>query len=59
VIADLVGKRERIRTGPVPISIKTAINEWMSGAGITQRISAAPRQQGRQVQAAPLSGWPM
>jgi site-specific recombinase XerD len=35
VIADLVGKRGRVRTVPVPLTAKVAIHEWTSAAGIT------------------------
>ena len=34
VIADLVGKGKHIRTVPVPIWAKTAIDEWITAGGI-------------------------
>jgi site-specific recombinase XerD len=35
VIADLIGKRKRIRTVPIPGWAKAAIDEWTEAAGIT------------------------
>jgi integrase len=35
VIADLVGKRDHIRTIPVPDWVKAGIDVWMTAAGIT------------------------
>jgi integrase len=35
VIADLVGKRGRVRTVPLPSAAKHAIDDWTSAAGIT------------------------
>src|ERR1700683_114222 len=35
VIADLVGKGKHIRTVPVPLWAKRAVDEWTTGAGIT------------------------
>lgn len=35
VIADLVGKRGRVRTVAVPAKVKSAMNEWTAAAGIT------------------------
>jgi site-specific recombinase XerD len=34
VIADLVGKGEHIRTVPVPVWVKSAVDEWTTAAGI-------------------------
>jgi len=34
VIADLVGKGQHIRTVPVPVSVKGAVDEWTAAAGI-------------------------
>jgi integrase len=35
VIADLVGKGKHIRTVPVPVWVKGAVDEWATAAGIT------------------------
>jgi site-specific recombinase XerD len=48
VIADLVGKRKRIRTAPIPGWAKVAIDHWTDAASITEGRTV-PR--GRQ-------GWP-
>jgi site-specific recombinase XerD len=36
LIADLIGKRKRIRTVPIPAWTKTAIDHWTEAAGITE-----------------------
>jgi integrase len=36
VIADLIGKRKRIRTVPIPGWAKVAIDQWTGVAGITE-----------------------
>jgi integrase len=36
VVADLQGKAGHIRTIPIPIWVKDAINQWMSASGITE-----------------------
>src|SRR6058998_2584505 len=38
VIADLVGKGGHVRTVPIPTWVKTAVDEWMVAAGITNGI---------------------
>jgi hypothetical protein len=35
VIADLVGKGKHIRTVPVPLWVKRAVDEWTGAAAIT------------------------
>jgi integrase len=35
VIADLSGKAKRVRTVPIPIWVKTAIDTWTTASGIT------------------------
>jgi hypothetical protein len=37
VIADLVGKGKHIRTVPVPVWAKGAVDEWTTAAGINGR----------------------
>jgi integrase len=56
VIADLIGKRGRVRTVAVPAKVKTAIDEWTSAAKIRsgrllRRISKGDRPLGG------LSAW--
>jgi integrase len=34
VIADLVGKRGRVRTVPIPDAAKAALDDWLAAAGI-------------------------
>jgi integrase len=36
VIADLVGKAGHIRTIPIPVWVKAALNEWTTASGITE-----------------------
>ena len=38
VIADLVGKGGHVRTVPIPIWVKTAIDAWTTAAGITDGV---------------------
>jgi len=34
VIADLIGKGKHVRTVPVPVWVKRAVDEWTTAAGI-------------------------
>ena len=36
VIADLIGKAGHIRTIPIPVWVKGALNEWTTASGITE-----------------------
>ena len=36
VIADLIGKAGHIRTIPIPMWVKGALNEWTTASGITE-----------------------
>jgi site-specific recombinase XerD len=47
VIADLVGKRKHIRTVPVPIWAKRAVDEWMTAADIKERRTLPPSKSTR------------
>jgi integrase len=48
VIADLIGKRKRIRTVPIPGWAKVAIDQWTAAAGITEgRLFRAVDKAGR------------
>lgn len=57
VIADMVGKRGRVRTVPVPMNVKAAIDEWTSAAGITSGPLFRRINKGGRILAGPLSGW--
>lgn len=48
MIADLIGKRKRIRTVPIPGWAKVAIDHWTSAAAITNgRLFQAVDKAGR------------
>ena len=50
VLLDLRGKHGRIRTVPVPVWVKRAINEWMEAAGIVHgRVLRSMNRHGRIV----------
>lgn len=57
MIADLVGKRGRIRTVPLPVSAKSAIDEWTSAAAITSGFLFRRLSKGGLVLPGALSGW--
>jgi integrase len=57
VIADLVGKRKRVRTVPLPAPAKLAIDEWMSAARINSGPLFRCLRKGGVVTEAPLSAW--
>jgi integrase len=57
VIADLVGKGGRVRTVPLPISAKDAIDSWTGAAGITSGPVFRRLSKGGRVLAGRLSGW--
>ena len=47
-IVDLIGKGGHIRTVPIPVWVKTALDEWIAQAGITQgRIFRAVGRAGK------------
>jgi site-specific recombinase XerC len=52
VIADLIGKGEHIRTVPVPVWAKRAVDEWTTAAGINGWHD--PQASGLQADAAGL-----
>ena len=48
VIADLVGKSGHVRTVPIPVWVKRAIDTWMAAAAITEgRVFRAINKAGR------------
>jgi integrase len=57
VIVDLIGKRGRVRTVPLPISAKDAIDSWTGAAGITSGPVFRRLSKGGRVLAGRLSGW--
>ena len=57
VIADLVGKRGGVRTVPVPMDVKTAIDDWMSSAGIMTGPLLRRVNNGGRILTTPLSAW--
>lgn len=57
VIADLVGKRGRVRTVPLPLAAKEAIDEWTFAAGITSGAIFRRMRRGGTITEFPLSAW--
>jgi len=57
VIADLIGKRGRIRTVPIPRAAKEALDEWTGAAGITSGPIFRRMRKGGAVTGFPLSAW--
>jgi len=49
-IVDLVGKRGRVRTIPMPTWVKVAIDAWTAAAGLTEGHVLRPVGRGDQVQ---------
>jgi integrase len=57
VIADLVGKRGRVRTVPIPKAAKTALDEWLSAAGVKTGFLFRQLLKSGRVLTAPISAW--
>ena len=57
VIADLIGKRGRVRTVPIPDAAKIAIDEWLTGAGIECGFLFRQMFKGGHVRPAAISSW--
>jgi integrase len=57
VFVDIVGKRRRRRTVPVPIAAKQALDEWTTAAGITSGPVFRRMRKGGTITAFPLSVW--
>ena len=57
MIADLVGKRGRVRTVPLPINAKDAIDAWTGAAGIIAGPVFRPLSRSGRVLTGGLSGW--
>jgi site-specific recombinase XerD len=52
VIVDLIGKRGKIRSVPMPSWVKVAINDWTSAAGIIEGNIWRPMRKGDRIAAA-------
>jgi integrase len=57
VIVDLVGKRGRIRTVPLPVSAKAAIDEWTMAAGIRSGPLLRRLSKSGRILPGKISGW--
>ena len=57
VIADLIGKRGRVRTVPIPAAAKDALHEWTSTAGITSGPIWRAMRKGGAITGLGLSAW--
>lgn len=57
VIADLVGKRGRVRTVPIPNTAKAALDDWLAAAGISSGFLFRQLLRSGRVQTAPISAW--
>src|ERR1035437_3337471 len=58
VIADLVGKRGRVRTVPIPNAAKAALDEWLSAAGgIKTGFLFRQLLKSGRVLTAPIGAW--
>jgi integrase len=57
VIADLIGKRGRVRTVPIPDAAKGALDEWLTEAGIESGFLFRQMFRGGRVRTAAVSSW--
>lgn len=57
VIADLVGKRGRVRTVPIPHAAKSALDDWLAAAGIESGFLFRQLLKSRRVLTAPIGAW--
>lgn len=57
VIADLIGKRGRVRTVPIPQAAKDALDEWTRAAEITSGPIFRRMRKGGTVTGVALSAW--
>ena len=57
VFADLIGKRGRVRTVPIPLAAKDALDEWTSAAGIFSGPVFRRMRKGGSVTGLALSAW--
>jgi len=57
VIADLVGKRGRVRTVPIPHAAKSALDDWLAAPGIESGFLFRQLLKSRRVLTAPIGAW--
>jgi len=57
VIADLIGKRGRVRTVPIPKAAKVALDEWLAAAGIKTGFLFRQLLRSGRVLTEPISAW--
>ena len=57
VIADLIGKRGRVRTVPIPSAAKVALDEWLAAAGIEAGFLFRQLLKSGRVLTAPIGAW--
>ena len=57
VFADLIGKRGRVRTVPIPLAAKDALDEWTCAAGIISGSVFRRMRKGGSVTGLALSAW--
>jgi integrase len=57
VIADLVGKRGRVRTVPIPHAARSALDDWLAAAGIESGFLFRQLLKSRRVLTAPIGAW--
>jgi integrase len=57
VIADLIGKRGRVRTVPVPFAAKQAIDDWTAAAAITSGPVFRRMRKGGAITGVAVSAW--
>jgi integrase len=57
VIADLIGKRGRVRTVPIPDAAKTALDDWLAAAGIESGFLFRQLLRSGRVLTAPIGAW--
>lgn len=57
VVADLVGKRGRVRTVPIPDAAKAALDEWLSGAEVKSGFLFRQLLKSGRVLTAPIGAW--
>ena len=57
VIADLVGKRGRVRTVPIPGAAKVALDDWLAAAGISSGFLFRQLLRSGRVRTTPIRAW--
>ena len=57
VIADLIGKRGRVRTVPIPGAAKVALDDWLAAAGIESGFLFRQLLKSGRVLTAPIGAW--